>query len=56
MKFALQICKKISGLGAKTAQWCTNVGNEYSQILTCVLTASELIDHLKPMANGLMDR
>ena len=38
------------------AEWCTNVGNEYSQILTSVLTCEESVEKLLPMAEGLMKR
>ncbi len=50
--FYFQICKKLSGAAKGTAEWCTNVGNEYSQILACVLTCEESVARLKPM----MDR
>ncbi|XP_060774463.1 uncharacterized protein LOC132884641 [Neoarius graeffei] len=50
-----KITKKLSGAAAGTAAWCTNVGNEYGQVLTSVLTASE--GHaLDGMATGLMKR
>ncbi|KAI7789391.1 hypothetical protein IRJ41_011903, partial [Triplophysa rosa] len=39
-----KICKKLSGDGKGTAEWCTNVANELGQIL------------ISPMAEGLMER
>ncbi|PIK48555.1 hypothetical protein BSL78_14580 [Apostichopus japonicus] len=33
-----KICKKLAGAGCGTAEWCTNVGNELSQVLTSVLS------------------
>ena len=52
----LQICKKLSGQGKGTAEWCTNVANEKGQILMSVLTCEESAEKLAPMAEGLMDR
>lgn len=54
--FSFQICKKLSGAGRGTAEWCTNVGNELSQVLTSVLTCEESLEKLRPMAQGLEDR
>ncbi|ESO87510.1 hypothetical protein LOTGIDRAFT_166390 [Lottia gigantea] len=51
-----KICKKISGAGKGTAEWCTNIGNGNSQILSFVLTCEESTEKLKPMAESLMDR
>ncbi len=51
-----QICKKLSGDGKGTAEWCTNVANELGQILTSVLTCEESLDKMRPMAEGLMKR
>ena len=53
---SLQICKKLSGEGRGTADWCSNVQNEDGQILACVLTCDESRERMAPMANGLMDR
>ena len=53
---SLQICKKIAGTGAGTAEWCTNVGNGKGQILNSVFTCEEPAEMLKPMAQGLMNR
>ncbi|XP_056879706.1 uncharacterized protein LOC130520133 isoform X1 [Takifugu flavidus] len=51
-----KICKKLSGDGKGTAEWCTNVGNERSQILMSVLTCEESLEKMRPMAKGLMER
>jgi hypothetical protein len=50
-----KIVRKLAGPSKKTAAWDTNVGNEYGQVLTSVLTASEGIG-LGPMAAGLIKR
>ena len=36
-----KVVKKLAGHSAGTASWATNVGNEFSQVLMSVLTASE---------------
>ncbi|XP_059384593.1 uncharacterized protein LOC132118638 [Carassius carassius] len=51
-----KICKKLSGDGKGTAEWCTNVANELGQILMSVLTCEESLDKMRPMADGLMER
>ncbi|ESO99563.1 hypothetical protein LOTGIDRAFT_173705 [Lottia gigantea] len=51
-----KICQKISGAGKGTAEWCINIGNENSLILSFVLTCKESTEKLKPMAESLMDR
>ena len=51
-----KICKKLQGLDANSASWTTNVGNEKGEILMSVLTSSEAVNALQPMAAGLMDR
>eukprot|EP00066_Takifugu_rubripes_P011898 XP_011601164.1 PREDICTED: uncharacterized protein LOC101061554 [Takifugu rubripes] len=51
-----KICKKLSGDGKGTAEWCTNVGNERGQILMSVLTCDESLEKMRPMAEGLMER
>ncbi|XP_067302790.1 uncharacterized protein [Pseudorasbora parva] len=51
-----KICKKLSGDGKGTAEWCTNVENELGQILISVLTCEESLEKLRPMAEGLMER
>ncbi|CAH1233517.1 Hypp771 [Branchiostoma lanceolatum] len=50
------ICKKLSGEGKGTAEWCTNVENERGQILTNVQTCEESVEKLGPMAAGLTSR
>ncbi|XP_066266558.1 uncharacterized protein [Branchiostoma lanceolatum] len=51
-----KICKKLSGEGKGTAEWCTNVENERGQILTNVQTCEESVEKLGPMAAGLTSR
>ncbi|XP_021331250.1 uncharacterized protein [Danio rerio] len=51
-----KICKKLSGDGKGTAEWCTNVANEHGQILISVLTCEESLEKMRPMAEGLMER
>nr|XP_021326769.1 uncharacterized protein LOC101885269 [Danio rerio] len=51
-----KICKKLSGDGKGTAEWCTNVANEQGQILISVLTCEESLEKMRPMAEGLMER
>ncbi|XP_065905191.1 uncharacterized protein [Dysidea avara] len=51
-----KVCRKLQGRAAGTASWCTNVGNERGEILTSVLTESEGLDGLRPMAVGLIRR
>ncbi|KAL2083534.1 hypothetical protein ACEWY4_021307 [Coilia grayii] len=51
-----KICKKVSGEGKGTAEWCTNVANEQGQILMSVLTCEESLDKMRPMGEGLMAR
>ncbi|PIK44872.1 hypothetical protein BSL78_18257 [Apostichopus japonicus] len=51
-----KVCKKLQGLAAGSAQWCTNVGNERGEILQSVLTTSESISSCQDLANGLMKR
>ncbi|ROL45609.1 hypothetical protein DPX16_17725 [Anabarilius grahami] len=50
------ICKKLSGDGRGTAEWCTNVAKELGQILTSVLTCEESLEKLRLLAEGLMER
>ena len=51
-----KVCKKLQGAAAGTATWVTNVGNERGEILMSVVTDSEGLLALKPMADGLMKR
>ena len=50
-----KVVKKLAGHSAGTAAWATNVGNEFGQVLTTVLTASEGCG-LRAMAAGLVRR
>ena len=49
-------CKKLQGASARTATWVTHVGNECGEVLISVMTASEGLSALQPMADGLMSR
>jgi len=51
-----KIVKKLQGVAAGSASWCTNVGNERGEILISVLTESEGLEGLRPMAKGLIER
>ena len=48
--------KKLSGEGHGSAEWFTSIGNEYSQIVTFVLTCEESTEKLRPMCRGVMER
>jgi len=50
-----KITRKLAGRAAKTAQWATDVGNEFGQVLTCVLTTAEG-SGIQDMARGLVHR
>lgn len=51
-----KLTKKVQGADANTANWVTNVGNEKGEILISVLTTSEGLPALQPLADGLMER
>ena len=51
-----KVCKKLQGIAAGSASWCTNVGNERGEVLVSVLTESEGLEGLRPMATGLIRR
>ena len=46
--------KELHGAAANTAAWATNVGNEKGEIVVSVLTSSEDLSSLKPLADGLV--
>ena len=49
-----KVCKKLQGTAAGR---CTNVGgNERGEVLISVLTESEGLEGLRPMATGLIER
>ncbi|XP_052472153.1 uncharacterized protein LOC128028874 [Carassius gibelio] len=50
-----KVTKKLAGEAAGTAAWVTDVGNEFGQVLMCVLTEAEG-DGLLPMCSGLVER
>ncbi|XP_059209499.1 uncharacterized protein LOC131988409 [Centropristis striata] len=50
-----KVTKKLAGAATGTAAWCTNVGNEYGQVLVSVPTAGEG-QALDAMAAGLVRR
>ncbi|XP_057294927.1 uncharacterized protein LOC130623457 [Hydractinia symbiolongicarpus] len=49
-----KILRKLAGENRNSANWQTNVGNEYGAILQSVLTSSESNDALPSMANGIV--
>ena len=51
-----KVCKTLQGIAAGSASWCTNVVNEQGEILISVLTESEGLEGLRPMAAGLIER
>ena len=51
-----KVCKKLQGTTAGSASWCTNVGNERGEVLVSVLTESEGLEGLRPMATGIIGR
>ncbi|XP_033948249.1 uncharacterized protein [Pseudochaenichthys georgianus] len=53
---AFQVVKKLFGQGRGSAEWFTSIGNEYSQIVSSVLTCEESAQKLLPMCRGVKDR
>ena len=51
-----KVCRKLQGTAAGSASWCTNVGNERGEVLISILTESEGLEGLRPMAIGLIER
>lgn len=51
----MQVTRKLAGAAHQTAAWVTNVGNEFGQVLTSVLTAGEG-SGLRSMASGIVCR
>ena len=51
-----KVCRKLQGTAAGSASWCTNVGNERGEVLISVLTESEGLESLRPMATGIIQR
>ena len=51
-----KLCKKLQGIAAGSASWCTNVGNERGEVLVSVLTELEELEGLQSMATGLIQR
>lgn len=47
--------KKLAGEGDDSGAWCTNVGNEYGEVLISVLTSTEG-EGLYKMGQGLVER
>jgi len=48
--------QEVAGKTTGSVSWCTNVGNEWGKVLTTVLTESERLDSLDPVAIGLIQR
>ncbi|CAB4040037.1 Hypothetical predicted protein [Paramuricea clavata] len=51
-----KMTRKLQGIDINTASWVTNVGNERGQVLNSIVTTSESIASLQPLADGLMSR
>jgi len=51
-----KMCKKLQGITAGSASWCINVGNKRGEVLISVLTKSEGLEGLRPMATGIIKR
>ncbi|XP_028982834.3 uncharacterized protein LOC114841838 [Betta splendens] len=51
-----KVVKKLSGEGHGSAQWFTSIANEFSQIVTFVLTCEESTVKLAPMCSGVIQR
>ncbi|XP_039505671.1 uncharacterized protein LOC120461514 [Pimephales promelas] len=51
-----KVVKKFSGEGKGSAEWFTSIGNEYSQIVSFVLTCEESSEKLGPMCRGVAER
>lgn len=50
----LQRKQQIKEAAANTAAWIMNVGNERGEIVVSVVTSSEDLSSLKPLADGLV--
>ncbi|KAA8577917.1 hypothetical protein FQN60_017508, partial [Etheostoma spectabile] len=50
------VVKKLSGEGKGSAEWFTSIGNEFSQIVSFVLTCEESVEKLGPMCHGVVER
>ena len=51
-----KVVKKLAGADAHSAAWATSVGNERGELLNTVLTTSESLEALEPLAAGLIRR
>ena len=51
-----KICRKLAGEVANSANFALNVGNERGEILQSVMTSSEAVTSLQPLADGLVNR
>ncbi|XP_039521831.1 uncharacterized protein LOC120475226 [Pimephales promelas] len=51
-----KVVKKLSGEGKGSAEWFTSISNEYSQIVSFVLTCEESSEKLGPMCRGVVER
>ncbi|KAK7131740.1 hypothetical protein R3I93_018338 [Phoxinus phoxinus] len=51
-----KVVKKLSGEGKGSAEWFTSIGNEFSQIVSFVLTCEESVEKLGPMCRGVVER
>lgn len=53
--YYLQITKKLAGDAKGTSNWCTNIGNEFGQVLISVFTVNKGIG-LEPLITGIVER
>ena len=51
-----KICRKLAGEVANSANFALNVGNKRGEILQSVMTSSEAVSSLQPLADGLVNR
>ena len=51
-----KVSKKLQGTAAGSASWCTNIGNERGEVIVSVLTESEGLEGLRPMATAIIQR
>lgn len=54
--FSKKVVKKLSGVGKRSAEWFTSIGNEHSQIVSFVLTCEESTEKLEAMCHRIVER
>lgn len=50
-----KLVRELSAKAQGSAAWCTNIGNEYGQVLSSILTAAEG-SGIAPLIDGIMRR